>query len=87
MLVTRIEDLKQRRNGMGARPNVYKRSLEARENTNAYLAEVERKAAGVDVDGAIAAENKRTAKDLYRAVGYALLILCGIWLAVGMVVL
>ena len=33
---------------LGARPNVYKRSLEARRNTNAYLAEVERKAAGVE---------------------------------------
>ena len=33
---------------LGAKPNVYKRSLEARENTNAYLAEVERKAAGLD---------------------------------------
>lgn len=49
--ITRIEDLRashDRRNGRGARPNVYKRSLEARETTNAYLAEVERKAAGVD---------------------------------------
>ena len=34
-------------NGLGARPNVYRRS-EARETTNAYLAEVQRKAAGVD---------------------------------------
>ena len=81
MLVTRIEDLKQRRNGMGARPNVYKRSLEARENTNAYLADMERRAGGIDSD------DERTAKDPYRAAGYALLILCGISVAVGMVVL
>ena len=81
MLVTRIEDLKQRRNGMGARPNVYKRSLEARENTNAYLADMERKAGGID------AEDERTAKQLYRAVGYALLILFGVGLAVAMVML
>ena len=33
---------------LGARPNVYKRSQEAREMTNAYLAEVERKAAGIE---------------------------------------
>ena len=48
--ILKVEELKQRhpRNGKMARPNVYKRSLEARENTNAYLAEVERKAAGVD---------------------------------------
>ena len=39
--VLRVEDV--RRNGSRARPNVYKRSLEARENTNAYLAEMERK--------------------------------------------
>ena len=36
------------RNGIGARPNVYRRSLEARQTTNAYLAEVERRAAGLD---------------------------------------
>ena len=35
-------------NGLGARPNVYRRSLEARDFTNAYLAEVERKVAGTD---------------------------------------
>ena len=81
MLVTRIEDLKQRRNGMGARPNVYKRSFEARDFTNAYLASVERQAAGIDAD------DERTAKDLYRAAGYALLILAGIVVAVGFVVL
>ena len=81
MLVTRIENLKQRRNGMGARPNVYKRSLEARENTNAYLADMERKAGGID------AEDERTAKDLYRAAGYALLILAGVGVAVAMVVM
>ena len=80
MLVTRIEDLKQRRNGMGARPNVYKRSLEARENTNAYLADMERKAGGID------AEDERTYRELIRAAGYALLILCGISVAVGMVI-
>ena len=40
------ESLKQRRNGSGARPNVYKRSM--RDETNAYYAEVVRRAAGVD---------------------------------------
>ena len=47
-LVDTVDSLKSRRNGMGAKPNVYKRSLEARDFTNAYLAEVERKAAGLD---------------------------------------
>ena len=48
--VLKVDDLKMRqpRNGKMARPNVYQRSLEARNFTNAYLAEVERKAAGVD---------------------------------------
>ena len=45
--VLKVEDLK-RRNGKQARPNVYKRSLEARDSTNAYLAEMERKAAGIE---------------------------------------
>ena len=47
--VLRVDELRKRtpRNGYAARPNVYRRS-EAREMTNAYLAEVERKAAGVD---------------------------------------
>ena len=81
MLVTRIEDLKQRRNGLGARPNVYKRSVEARENTNAYLADMERRAGGIDVD------DKRTYSERIRAAGYALLILAGIGVAVGFVVL
>ena len=48
--VLRVDELRKRtpRNGYAARPNVYRRSLEARENTNAYLAEVQRKAAGID---------------------------------------
>ena len=81
MLVTRIEDLKQRRNGLGARPNVYKRSVEARENTNAYLADMERRAGGIDVD------DERTYSERIRAAGYALLILAGIGLSVLAVVL
>ena len=81
MLVTRIEDLKQRRNGLGARPNVYKRSVEARENTNAYLADMERRAGGIDVD------DKRNYSERIRAAGYALLILAGMGVAVGFVVL
>ena len=45
--VLKVDELK-RRNGLGARPNVYKRSLEAHDFTNAYLAEMERKAAGIE---------------------------------------
>lgn len=46
MAVDTIESLKQRRNGFGSRPNVYRRSLEARETTDAFL----RLAGGLDTD-------------------------------------
>lgn len=51
MHVLRVEDLKAangRRNGMGAKPNVYKRSLEARETTDHFL----RLAAGLEEEPA-----------------------------------
>ena len=48
--ILRVDELRKQtpRNGYMARPNVYKRSQEARDFTNAYLAEVQRKAAGTD---------------------------------------
>ena len=44
MSVDTVDSLKARRNGKLAKPNIRYRDLEARRNTNAYLAEVERKA-------------------------------------------
>ena len=64
---------------LGARPNVYKRCLEARRNTNAYLAEVERKAAGVD-------EPVPTKLKL-RVWHVAAMVLAGVALCVGLWVL
>ena len=79
--VLRVDDLKQRqpRNGKMARPNIYRRSLEARTNTNAYLAEVERKAAGVD-------EPVPTKLKL-RVWHVAAMVLAGVALCVGLWVL
>lgn len=64
---------------LSARPNVYKRSLEARDFTNAYLAEVERKAAGVDEPTPTPLRN--------RVWLLAAVILFGMGLSVAMVVL
>ena len=44
--VDTIESLRARRNGRQARPNVYRRSQEARDTTDAFL----RATAGVDTD-------------------------------------
>ena len=46
MSIDTIESLKARRNGRQARPNVYRRSQEARETTDAFL----RATAGFDTD-------------------------------------
>ena len=78
MRVDTIDSLKVRRNGPSARPNTYRRS-EARETTNAYLAEVERKAAGVEEPVPQALK----LKVWHLAAG----ILALVALAVGMVVL
>lgn len=66
-------------NGLGARPNVYLRSLEARDFTNAYLAAVERKAAGVDEPVPV--------KLTRRVWLIALVTLAAVGIAVGLVVL
>ena len=72
-----IDSLKARRNGLGARPNVYKRSI--RDDTNAYYAEVVRKAAGVD--------EPVPYKLKLKVWHLALLTLAAVAIAVGMVVL
>ena len=46
MSIDTIESLKARRNGRQARPNVYRRSQEARDTTDAFL----RATAGFDTD-------------------------------------
>lgn len=72
-----IDSLKARRNGLGARPNVYKRSI--RDDTNAYYAEVVRKAAGVD--------EPVPAKLKLRVWHIAAATLAAVGIAVGMVML
>ena len=64
---------------LGAKPNVYKRSLEARENTNAYLAEVERKAAGVDEP--VPREIKMKVYELALGILFAVAVVVGLWLS------
>ena len=76
--VLKVDDLK-RRNFMGTKPNVYKRSLEARDFTNAYLAEVQRKAAGLDEPVPYSLKLK-----VWHV---ALITLAAVGIAVGMVVL
>ena len=79
MLVTRVEDLKayhNRHNGLGAKPNVYRRSQEARENTNAYLAAMEQKAAKGDVE-------PPTKEQRNRAIEAAIVILLSVALIVA----
>lgn len=70
--------------GRQPKPNVYKRSLEARDNTNAYLMEMERKAAGMDEPEV---QDKANSMRLYKAltIGFAVLLLVAV--AVGMVML
>ena len=62
---------------LSARPNVYKRSLEARRNTNAYLAEVERKAAGVDEP--VPVQLKRRAWSIAAIILLAVSLCVGLW--------
>ena len=62
---------------LSARPNVYKRSLEARRNTNAYLAEVERKAAGVDEP--VPVQLKRRAWLIAAIILLAVSLCVGLW--------
>ena len=64
-------------NGLGARPNVYRRSLEARTNTNAYLAEVERRAAGVDEP--VPVQLKRRAWSIAAIILLAVILCVGLW--------
>ena len=59
--VTRVSDL-QDRNRPFAKPNVYRRSQEARENTNAYLAAMEQKAAKGDVEPPTKEQRNRAIK-------------------------
>ena len=76
--VLQVDDL-PRRNFIGTKPNVYRRSMEARNFTNAYLAEVERKAAGIEEP--VPAPIKR------RVFKVAVVILLGVALCVGLWVL
>ena len=80
--VLRVDELRQQtripRNGLGARPNVYRRS-EARDHTNAYLAAVERQAAGMDEP-----VSRRQLMKVWQA---ALIVLALVALAVALVVL
>ena len=69
----------QAMNGLGARPNVYKRSLEARRNTNAYLAEVERKAALGDEP--LPREIKMKVYELALGILFAVAVVVGLWLS------
>ena len=77
--VLKVDELKMRhpRNGRMARPNVYRRSQEARENTNAYLAEVERKAAGVDEP--VPVQLKRRAWLIAAIILLAVSLCVGLW--------
>lgn len=63
---------------------MYRRSLEARENTNAYLAEVERKAAGVDepTEDQHEAHRLRFYKALVIGVAVLLLVAVAMWAGV-----
>ena len=83
MFVTRVEDLKAyrgRRNGMGSKPNVYKRSFEARQTTQAYLDAVMQQAAtGESEPPPDAIRN--------RALDAAIVILLGVAIIVAMRVL
>lgn len=79
MAVDTVNSLKARRNGKQARPNVYKRSLEAREFTNAYLTEMQRQAAGMD--------EPVHRKMKIKVWQMALITLAAVGIAVGMVVL
>lgn len=76
--VLKVDDLK-RRNFMGTKPNVYKRSLEVREFTNAYLAEMQRQAAGI--------EEPVHRKMKIKVWLVALLTLAAVGLAIGLVLL
>ena len=76
-MIDTVESLKQRRNGLGARPNVYKRSREARDTTDGFL----RLAAGLDTD------EPRPRVAWYRRLKVwelGLLILVGVGLCVGL---
>lgn len=71
--------------GLGSKPNVYRRSLEARNNTNAYLAAMERKAAGVDES--IEEQDRTHRMQVYKALLIGLAVLVLVAVAVGMVML
>ena len=76
--VLQVDDL-PRRNFIGTKPNVYRRSLEARTTTNAYLAEVERKAALGDEP--LPREIKMKVYELALGILFAVAVVVGLWLS------
>lgn len=77
MSVDTVNSLKARRNGIGARPNVYKRSLEARETTDSFLLA----AAGLDEPPQVPWYRRLKVYEL------GLIVLVGVTLCVGLWIL